>query len=405
MSSTESTLSAVVMRANAATAAIPTAMARARVRLQSIDALRGFVIVLMALDHVRAYFSDVRFDPLDLTQTTPALFMTRWITHLCAPTFIFLAGVSAYLMSRRLDASELRRFLLTRGAWLIVLEFTAVQFAWSFNLRYDVGLIMQVIWAIGASMIVLGLVVRWRKVVIGAIAILMIAGHHLLDGIEPSAFGALAPLWNVLHVKGTTSFAFVLYPLIPWVGVMALGYAVGGVFELDPARRRGMFVLCGLGALTLFALLRFGNLYGDPHSWSIQASPGLTLLSFIDVSKYPPSFQYLLVTLGIGALLLALLEVASDRVLDVLRTFGRVPLFVYVLHIVLAHLAAGVIAYATGHGGQVLGNLFLFLPAGWGYGLPGVYAAWFLVMLALYPACRWFADIKERRRDWWLAYL
>jgi uncharacterized membrane protein len=186
---------------------------------------------------------------------------------------------------------------------------------------------------------------------------------------------------------------------------VGLGYALGGVFELDASKRRRLTLAFGVCALTLFAVLRLTNVYGDPHPWSTQASPVFSVLSFINVTKYPPSFQYVLVTLGIGALLFALLEVAGERVIEVLRTFGRVPLFVYVLHIFLAHLAAGVIAYATGHGAQVLGNLFLFLPDEWGFDLLGVYAAWLCVLAVLYPACRWFAGVKERRRDWWLAYL
>jgi uncharacterized membrane protein len=405
MSSTESTVSTDVLRATAPTAPLVATLARAASRLRSIDALRGFVIVLMALDHVRAYFTAVRFDPLDLSQTTAALFMTRWITHLCAPTFVFLAGVSAYLMSRRMNRAELSRFLLTRGVWLIVLEFTVVQFGWAFNFRYEPGLIMQVIWAIGASMVVLAAIAHLRLATICALAVAMIAGHHLLDGIDPSSFGSWAPLWNIVHVKGQTPFAFVIYPLVPWIGVMALGFCAGRLFELDPVSRRRWLLTCSITALVAFVVLRASNVYGDPHAWTPQSSATLTVLSFLDVTKYPPSLLYVLVTLGIGTLLLTMLESAHERILDVLCTFGRVPLFVYVLHLYLAHLAAGIVAWASGHGTQVLGNLFMNLPDGWGYDLPGVYFAWALVMLTLYPACRWFARVKAQRRDWWLAYL
>jgi uncharacterized membrane protein len=404
MSSTESTVSTDVLRASASTAPAAT-IARASTRLRSIDALRGLVIVLMALDHVRAFFTDVRFDPLDLSQTTTALFVTRWITHLCAPTFVFLAGVSAYLMSRRMSRTELGRFLFSRGAWLIALEFTVVQFGWFFNFRYELGLFMQVIWAIGASMIALAALAHLRIATILALAVAMIAGHHLLDGIDPAQFGAWAPLWHVLHVKGQTPFAFALYPLVPWIGVMALGYCAGTLFELDAPGRRRWLLAAGIGALAAFVALRYSNLYGDPHPWTAQSSATMTLLSSINVSKYPPSLHYVLVTLGIGCLLLTMLESARERVLDVLGTFGRVPLFVYILHIYVVHVAAGIAAYLAGHGTQVLGNLFLFLPEGWGYDLPVVYAVWALVMLALYPACRWFARVKATRREWWLAYL
>jgi uncharacterized membrane protein len=398
-------MSTVPVDALPATTVAAAAPTRARVRLHSIDMLRGFVIVLMALDHVRTYFTAARFDPLDLTQTDPALFMTRWITHLCAPIFIFLAGVSAYLVSRRCSPEELRRFLVTRGLWLIALEFTVVYFAWSFNLRYESGVIMQVIWAIGASMIALALLAHLQLRTIAAIALTMIAGHHLLDPIAPESFGDLAWVWKVLHVQGQTTYAYVLYPLIPWIGVMALGFASGRVFEIDSQRRRRLLYTAGALSLAAFVTLRALNVYGDPEPWTAQSSLVYTVLSFLDVQKYPPSLLYLLATLGIGALLLGALESARGRFAEMLRTFGRAPLFFYVLHIFLAHFAAGVVALSMGYGEQILTNLFLFLPEGWGFGLTGVYIAWIAVLAALYPACRWFAELKQRRTEWWLSYL
>jgi uncharacterized membrane protein len=388
-----------------ATSAVAAAPPRARMRVHSIDMLRGLVIVLMALDHVRAYFTAVRFDPLDLTQTDPALFMTRWITHLCAPIFIFLAGVSAYLVSTRTDLGELRRFLVTRGVWLIALELTVITFAWSFNLRYEMGLIMQVVWAIGASMVVLAALAHLPPRTIAIFAITLIAGHNLLDGVRPEFFGELAWVWQVLHVQGRTPYAIVLYPLIPWIGVLALGFVVGRVFELDSARRRRLLFAAGALCIMAFVVLRALNVYGDPRPWAGQPTLTLTLLSFVNVHKYPPSLQYLLVTLGIGAVLLAALETARGRFMEMLRTFGRTPLFFYILHIPLAHVAAGLLALATGHGVGVLTNLFVFLPDGWGFGLTGVYVAWAALLAALYPACRWFAQLKQRRTDWWLSYL
>jgi uncharacterized membrane protein len=374
-------------------------------RLRSIDVLRGLVIVIMALDHVRDYFTEIRFDPLELSQTTSALFMTRWITNLCAPTFIFLAGVSAYLISTRYETPQLRRFLVTRGLWLILLEFTIINFAWTFNLKYEFGLVMQVMWAIGASMIVLAALVGCPRWAIGLFAIALIAGHNLLDSIEPAALGALAPLWNVLHVQGPTPIGLVLYPLIPWIGVMAAGFYVGKVFEIDPARRRVLLARGGAVCLLLFLLLRALNGYGDPNGWSSQASPGFTLLSFIDTNKYPPSLLYLLSTLGIASLLLAAFESMPGKFTNVLQTFGRVPLFFYVLHIFLAHLLAGLVSLAMGFGDHLLTNVFVVLPDGWGFGLPGVYVAWLIVIAMLYPACVWFAEVKRRRNDWWLSYL
>jgi uncharacterized membrane protein len=264
---------------------------------------------------------------------------------------------------------------------------------------------MQVIWVIGASMIVLAGLVRWPHWSIGAFAILMIAGHNLLDGIPPSSFGAFAPLWNLIHAQGQTQYAWILYPLVPWAGVMALGFFAGTLFELDARKRQPILVAAGLACLALFALLRVANGYGDPHPWSSQSTSASTLLSFINVHKYPPSLLYLLVTLGVALPMLSAFEKFRGRFTDVLQTFGRVPLFVYVLHIVLAHLAAGLIALAMGHGDTVLTSLFLSKPKEWGFGLLGVYAAWAGVMLVLYPACRWFADLKRRRTEWWMAYL
>jgi uncharacterized membrane protein len=399
-------------RSRAATAEFPapslvSALAHPRelARLHSIDILRGLVIVLMALDHVRDFFTAVRFDPLDLTQTNATLFMTRWITHFCAPVFILLAGVSAQLVSRRCTPAQLRRFLLTRGLWLIVLEFTVVNFAFSFNLDYQFGVLMQVIWAIGASMIVLAGLSRLPVWAVGTVGVVMIAGHNLLDGIEPKIFGELAPLWNVLHVQGVVPFGYLHYPLIPWVGVMAAGFALGKVYELPGAFRRRTLVFIGCLAIGIFVLLRLANGYGDPTPWTVQDSLGFTLLSFINVEKYPPSLAYVLVTIGPALLALAAFESARGRISDFLETFGRVPLFFYVLHFFLAHLAAGLVAMAMGFGTTVLTGFFIAFPKEWGVSLPLVYLAWVLVVVTLYPACRWFAALKRRRKDWWLSYL
>jgi uncharacterized membrane protein len=379
--------------------------AHAFARVSSIDILRGLVMVLMALDHVRDFFTDVRFDPLDLSQTSAPLFLTRWITHFCAPTFVFLAGVSAYLGGRRCTRTELSRFLFTRGLWLIVLEVTLMSLVWTFNVRYEHGLFLQVIWAIGVSMIVLAALVHLPLRAIATFSIVIILGHNLLDGIEPQSLGAWAPLWSLLHVQGPIPHAFVAYPLIPWIAVMSLGYCVGAQFELAPQQRTQRFIYFGAASLTVFVLLRTTNLYGDPADWSLQSTTLHTLLSFVDVQKYPPSLQYLLLTLGTAFLLLATLESARSKFSEVLRTFGRVPLFFYVLHIALAHLAAGIIALATGYGTALLSDDFMSIPEQWGFGLPVVYLAWLLVVATLYPACRWFAAVKRRRDDWWLSYL
>jgi uncharacterized membrane protein len=394
-------------RADSPAAGVAQALARARtrVRLQAIDMLRGLVIVLMALDHVRDYFTDMHFDPLDLTQTNPALFLTRWFTHYCAPTFIFLAGVSAWLMSRRCTPAELSRFLFTRGLWLVILELTVINYAWTFGVDYEIGLFLQVIWAIGISMMVLAFLVHLPVQWVGVFALVTIAGHNLLDGVAPESFGRFALLWNLLHVPTVGSYGAIFYPIVPWVGIMALGYALGGIFTLERGFRRRVLVTLGTSFVAAFIAIRLINGYGDPQPWSPQSSLLYTVFSFIDVEKYPPSLLYVLMTLGPGMLLLALFEGVRGRWATVLETFGRVPLFAYVLHIVVAHLLAGVVAYVTGHGTTVLTSFVINFPVDWGYGLAGVYVAWLVVLAFLYPLCRWFAEIKQRRRDWWLSYL
>jgi uncharacterized membrane protein len=391
-------------------------------RLRSIDILRGLVIVIMAFDHVRDYFTGVRFDPLDPAQTTAVFYGTRWITHFCAPVFILLAGVSAYLTGQRYTRSQLSRFLVTRGLWLIALEFTVVTLAWTFNFKYQLGLIMQVIWAIGASMIVLAALIRLPTLVVGAIGLTICCLHNLLDSIAPPASALWGTVWHILHVQGSTAIGYVHFPLIPWVGVMALGYALGSVYTVEPAIRRRIFATFGVFAIVMFVLLRLMNGYGDPQPWTVQADAGRTLMSFLNVEKYPPSLLYLLVTVGPALLLLAALEPARkarggapassaaqstvrDWFADILATYGRVPLFFYVLHIALAHLAAGLVALYMGFGTQVLTNFFLAFPPAWGVGFPVVVLEWLFVVIALYPACRWFAGLKRRRNEWWLAYL
>ena len=385
--------------------ALAAATPRAETRISSIDILRGIVIVLMALDHVRDYFTNARFDPLDLSQTTTGLFVTRWITHFCAPIFVLLAGTSAYLIAQRLPRAQVSSFLGKRGLWLIFLEFTVVIFAWTFHVDYYVGVFMQVIWAIGVAMLVLAALVHLPVGAVAAIGLGIIFLHNLLDPIAPADFGAWAPLWNVLHDQGPVPWGFAAYPVIPWIGIMAAGYALGAIYTWHAARRQKTLMLLGVGALALFVMLRLVNGYGEPKPWSPQASPLYTFFSFIDVTKYPPSLAYALVTIGPGLLALAALERFRIPLANFFETFGRVPLFAYVVHIVLAHLLAGLLALATGFGTKILYNVFFFYPPEWGYGLGGVYLAWLVVLAILYPLCVWFAGVKRRRRDWWLAYL
>ncbi len=383
-----------------------------RERLDSIDLLRGLVMVIMAIDHVRDYFTNVRFDPLDLSQTTVPLALTRLITHFCAPVFVFLAGTGAYLsLTRGKSRRALSRFLLTRGLWLVFLELTFVRLAWEFNFSYSQAFV-QVIWAIGFSMIALAALVHLPSRVVGGFGIAMILTHNLLDGVDPAALGVFGWPWQVLHVFGPIVYArgdalFIAYPLVPWIGVMAAGFGFGEVFTLDRTRRRNVLYAIGGGLIALFAFLRGLNLYGDPTPWSVQAREGMTLISFLNCLKYPPSLLYLLMTLGPAILLLPLLEKWKGKIADFFLVFGRVPMFYYVLHLYLIHVLALSTAALMGFN---IGFLFSapFLapyPAAWGFGLPGVYAFWALTVVALYPLCRWFAGLKSRRKDPWLSYL
>ena len=378
---------------------------RAPSRLASIDVLRGLIIVIMALDHVRDYFTDVRFNPLDPTQTSAMLYVTRWITNYCAPTFVLLAGVSAYLVGRRCTTRELSVFLLTRGLWLAFLEIAVISVEWAFNFRFELGPILQVMWAIGMSMVVLSGLVHLPVRIVGAIGVTICVFHNLLDGVPMPESAVLKTVWAILHVESYVAIGYVHYPLIPWVGVMASGYALARVFDMDAARRQRMLIGLGACMVALFFDLRLVNSYGDPVPWSPQSDHLTTLMSFFNVKKYPPSLDYLLVTLGPALLLLANLENVRGRFAGILQVFGRVPLFFYVLHLALAHLAAGLLAMAMGYGDAVLNNLPRNFPKEWGFGLPAVYLAWLLVVVTLYPACRWFGDVKRRRRDWWLSYL
>jgi uncharacterized membrane protein len=384
-------------------------------RVDSVDVLRGVVMVVMALDHVRDFFhwgSLHGADPLDLNTTTPWLFFTRWITHFCAPTFMFLAGTGAYLASRRGKTKrELSQFLVTRGIWLIFLELTYFNWAgWSFTIDLHNNWAL-VIWALGWSMIVLAALVHLPTWAIATFGLVMILGHNALDGIQPAAWGSQAWLWNILHVPGTikigTSFnLWVLYPLIPWVGVMAAGYAFGTVYTWEASVRRDWLWRAGTAAIAGFILLRFTNAYGNLTPWTPQPRPGFALLSFLDVTKYPPSLCYLLMTLGPGLLLLAVLERPLPRVLQPFLVFGRVPFFYYALHVPLIHGLAVILSEIRfGTTGFSFAPDTPPQPATAGVSLPLVYLIWIAVVVALYPACKWFAALKRGRRDAWLSYL
>ena len=386
-----------------------------RSRLDSVDALRGAVMVIMALDHVRDFFhaGAMTFPPDDLTRTTPTVFLTRWVTHICAPVFMFTAGIGAYLHGSRPGRSKtsLSRYLLTRGLWLIFLEFTALHFGYFLNLTTGPWL-LSILWAIGVSMIAMSLLVHLPLRVLAALSLLLIAFHNVADGMtgEP-----LAPLWSVLHRPGVIPMGgevfLVAYPIIPWVAVMALGYVFGPVLLGEGTDRRRVMLRLGVGMITCFVILRALNFYGDPRPWSTQI-PGTAILSFLGTTKYPPSLLFLLMTLGPAFLLLRHFDERAWPQDHPLLVIGRVPLFFFLLHFFIAHLLAFPLALARHSEAAFLlkpmpslGGALDTYPAGFGYGLPAVYLIWLLVLALSYPLCRWFEGIKRRRSEWWLSYL
>lgn len=400
-------------RAAAESAPAPaSAPAPEKQRENSIDLLRAVVMVLMALDHVRDFYGNGA-RPTDLATTTPALFFTRWITHFCAPVFVFTAGTAAFLTSSRKPRPVLSRFLLTRGLWLVFLELTVVRFAWIFDPGWHF-VFLQVIWAIGVSMIALAAMVRlgMSSRAIGVVGVAIVALHNLLDGVRAESFGRFASLWRLVHEPGpiddlvhTRSIA--AYPVLPWIGVMACGYAFGEWMRLPPDARRRRLVRVGLALVALFVVVRAINVYGDPEAWSTQPR-GLifTVISFLDCEKYPPSLDYLSMTLGPSIAILPLLDRPLGRVeRGIERTivvFGRVPLFYYVLHLLAIHVIA-VFVDARREGVRAIFRIYMRDPIG--FPLWGVYLTWIAIVALLWWPCRWFADVKARRRDWWLGYL
>jgi uncharacterized membrane protein len=397
-------------------------------RLRSIDLVRGLVMVIMALDHTRGFFNNAPpdFDPTDLSRTTDAYFLTRWITHYCAPTFMFLAGIGAFQAGRRRSAGALCNFLWTRGLWLIVLEFTIVRFGWEFNVAYEmgngvIGVGGAVLWAIGCSMIFLSILVwfpSWVSAIVGLSLILL---HNAYDGMSPAnseflkstwpdAAVTLGKIWTVLHIQGPVPLGkhylfFAAYPLIPWIGVIAVGYAIGPVFAWPTKERRSFLIFLGLTLIAAFIALRYTNKYGDARPWSEQKDTSFTIFSFLNCTKYPPSLLYLLMTLGPSLTLLGLAEFLPDKPFRWLMYFGEVPMFFYILHIYLIHTVAAALAYYRF--GVPMGDLKTYndsRPA-MGYDLWAVYAFWIGVLLVLYLPCRWYAGVKTRNKSIWLSYL
>jgi len=387
-------------------------------RLTAIDMVRGLVIVIMAIDHVRDFvMMAAERDPMTNPNVSLALFATRWVTHFCAPVFVLLAGVSAGLMTARRSHGELARYLLTRGLWLILVEIFIVATSATFARRIPelggaLAIPMQVIWAIGASMVVLSAVQAAGRRACLAVGIAILLGHNLLDPFWPRTdlFDEHWPLWVALHAQmarraGPFLFAFI-YPLLPWIAVMLTGFGLSAVFEQAPAKRNKWLLSGGAVLTAMFIALRMTGVYGDPNPW--QAQPGgaiATVIDFLNTTKYPPSLLFLLMTLGPAAILASQADRVSGFVKETLVMFGRVPFAFYIAHFFLIHTLAILIGLAQGFRASQMVTVFLFFPKGYGLGLTGVYAVWALVVLILYPFCRWVASVKARRRDWWLSYL
>lgn len=381
-----------------------------RVRLESIDVARGLIMILMALDHTRDFFGHPGVNPTDLATTTTALFFTRWITHFCAPGFFLLTGTGSWLARRRRSTKELSRFLATRGLWLIFLEVVVTRgLGWQFNFDYHLTLLF-ILWALGWAMIVLAGLVFLPPSAVAAFGLALIATHNLFDSVDWSS-----PLWTILHDPGfllstPQHTVRVIYPLIPWVGVTACGYALGQIYSWPADRRKAFLLRFGSIFTTFFILLRALNKYGDPSHWTTQKSPLFTGLSFLNTTKYPPSLLFLLMTLGPTLIFLWALDAHTPTLLRPALIFGKVPMFYYLLHIPLIHLLA--IAFCAARYHQIhwmfesprLPFFPVTFPPGWGYSLPVVYLLWALVVTTLYPLCRWFAGVRQRRTDWWLSY-
>jgi len=390
-------------------------------RIVSIDLLRGLVMLLMALDHARDFLHFDFFNgnnPLDFETTSTPLFLTRWITHFCAPVFVFLAGASAYFSGKRKTKKELSLFLLSRGLWLMLLELTVVSFGWMFSFHI---VFLQVIWAIGLSMALLSVFIFLPRQVILFIGLALIFGHNLLDGFHVAENNVQGFAWSLLHEPGKFSIAetnsiFVGYPLLPWLGLMMTGYVFARLYSPTINRKR-FLIITGLGCIALFVLLRSGNYYGDAQHWEQQKNGMFTFLSFINTTKYPPSLLYLLMTIGPAMLFLAFAERSGLQIptnmqiptgiVNAVSIFGRVPLFYYIVHIYLLHIIAGILFFAGGH---TLGEInFTYdipkAPAGFGLHLWQVYLVWLATIVLLYFPCRWYNNYNSTHSYWWLSYL
>ena len=387
-------------------------------RIESIDLLRGAVMIIMALDHVRHtfHYESYLYDPTDLTKTSVVIFFTRWITHFCAPVFVFLAGISAYLYGVNKSRQELASYLFTRGLWMVFVELFIIGLGNTYNPTYPFY-VLQVIWVIGISMMILSGLIFLNRQIILAIAILLIAGHNLLDKIHVTGTGMGAFFWAILHEPANFKFGgvtiYVMYPLLPWIGIIALGYYLGYLYSAhyDTEKRFKTLVVMGFSSISVFYLLRLLNIYGDASQWSAQKNIAFSLLSLLNVTKYPPSLLYTLLTLGVALIFMAFAESPLNSFTRKIVVFGRVPFFYYVVHLYLIHLLAIGGAVISGYHWSVmiLKTRISLVPElkGFGFNLLTVYMIWIGLILVLYPCCKWYSSYKRNhlssRR--WLSYM
>lgn len=383
-------------------------------RIASLDVLRGLIMIIMALDHVRDFFHFDAFlhDPLDLKTTSVFLFFTRWITRFCAPIFILLAGVSIYLQSKRKSKNQLSRFLFKRGLWLVCIELTVVYFSWTFDFTFHQSL-LQVIWAIGVCMMCMAALIYLPFKLLAALSVLIILFHNLTD-VFPLKHNLITDLIFygsfALHNIGSHG-TYIIYPLLAWLGVMLLGYCIGFYFaDTSPIVRQAFLLKAGLGLITLFIVLRFANFYGNPSTWQVEKNYLFTFMSFINVHKYPPSLLYICLTIGMALIALLVIEIKPLKINKHISYFGQVPFLFYIIHFYIIHLALMMRFLIAGHDineptPDIWGITFKFQLIGVGDTLAMVYLYWLVLILLLYPICKWFAQYKQSNKKWWLSYL
>lgn len=386
-------------------------------RINSIDVLRGLVMIIMALDHTRDFFhiGSLTEDPLNPATTTLPLYFTRWVTHFCAPTFVFLSGISIYLQGLRKTKAQLSSFLLKRGLWLIGIEVIVMTFCFTFNIHYTL-FFLQVIWSIGISMVILSLLIRMPMKVILAIGLLIVFGHNLLDYYEANHQGQYTFLYKLIHRGNSVQplwgnhVLIILYPFLPWTGLMLIGYYMGSLFKssINPDYRRKFLLMLGAGMILFFAILRATNTYGNPFKWQQQVAILQTLFSFFNVQKYPPSLLFMCITIGPSLIFLALIENVRNKFTGILKVYGSVPFFYYILHFYSLHIVCMLLFLTRGYNinqGSSPNSPFMFVLPGQGYHLWTVYVIWISVVAALYPLCKWYSNYKSHHRSWWLSYL